>query len=286
MQGVDTLPLGVPDFSAANGSVDVSSGTVRADSVYTAGEYVPESWIPRRPWLPLPPAGMHRLNARVSGASEPPVLLLRDASLSALVGVIPRQIRNLVRVEDGQLHRTDRFLDALLSRLPDLRRLLGEQVVFAPTTEDPVLGCREPGLETATRDYTRGNLRLGLHIDSRRYYRSWNDRRRAPWLFCLNVGAEDRFFLFVPASLDDLVRRLNSDPKVHDELARAPGRFTGQYLSLFPETEIYRLRVRPGEAYVAPVENLIHDGSTAGNTFLDLTLNLRGSMEYGTRRAI
>ena len=35
------------------------------------------------------------------------------------------------------------------------------------------------------------------------------------------------------------------------------------YFQRFPNSSIFRLCVAPGEAYIAPTDNLIHDGSTA-----------------------
>jgi len=40
-----------------------------------------------------------------------------------------------------------------------------------------------------------------------------------------------------------------------------------------------RLAVAPGEAYIAPTENMIHDGSTLGMRHEDLQVTLRGIID-------
>ena len=46
----------------------------------------------------------------------------------------------------------------------------------------------------------------------------------------------------------------------------------------FPDYPVVRLTIRPGEAYIAPTENLIHDGSTLGMTSPDLALHMIGAL--------
>jgi hypothetical protein len=44
----------------------------------------------------------------------------------------------------------------------------------------------------------------------------------------------------------------------------------------FPTYPVLRLRVKPGEAYIAPTDNLIHDGSSVGKQFPDITIHNLG----------
>ena len=58
-----------------------------------------------------------------------------------------------------------------------------------------------------------------------------------------------------------------------------PGRYTvlaRQFMEQFPDVPVIRCRLAPGEAYVAPTENLVHDGSSVGQSDIDEQFTIRG----------
>ncbi len=111
-----------------------------------------------------------------------------------------------------------------------------------------------PGQVSVTR-ITSGKYSgqlLGLHIDS------WSaavsgGRSKAPNRFCLNLGPGSRWLLYLPFSQNALLAngRWKEAPK-----EPSPYRFKAEDLS------VIRVLIPPGFAYVAPTENMIHDGST------------------------
>ena len=48
------------------------------------------------------------------------------------------------------------------------------------------------------------------------------------------------------------------------------------FLTQFPKTPVYRLKIKSGEAYIAPTENIIHDGSSLYQDNLDLYITAFG----------
>jgi hypothetical protein len=144
---------------------------------------------------------------------------------------------------------------------------------------DEPLHCIGPGqnpanLKTVTvnRDIGRYN---GLHVDN------WDPlrleaRHLATNRICINIGQGDRYFLFLPFTLMDIAKVLSEEMGPRWE---APRRYTAigrQFMELFPEVPVIRCRLRPGEAYVAPTENLVHDGSSVGQTGMDEQFTIRG----------
>jgi hypothetical protein len=109
---------------------------------------------------------------------------------------------------------------------------------------------------STTIDRTDGKL-IGLHIDR------WERRpvasvRSARNRLCLNMGPRPRYLVFL--AIDILETAAN--------WGVAPGHpFTTReaqaYLRQHPTTPVYRLRIEPGEAYVACTECLIHDGQAS-----------------------
>jgi hypothetical protein len=129
---------------------------------------------------------------------------------------------------------------------------------------------RAPAQCTVTTDPNSGK-HVGLHVDN------WSDypiskRCKAPNRITINLGCEDRFLLFMNIAIGGMYERVKVlVPGVC--LATAIGRV---FMSLFSSYPVARLRIRPGEGYIAPTENIVHDASTAGTTAWDITLSLRG----------
>ena len=116
---------------------------------------------------------------------------------------------------------------------------------------------------------------IGLHVDS------WDrldihSLHLATNRICMNVGNGDRYFLFVPISLMDMASLLAEEggpdwqtPRRYTEIGR-------QFMARFPDMPVLRCRIAPGEAYIAPTENLVHDGSSLGQSDSDEQFTIRG----------
>jgi hypothetical protein len=115
------------------------------------------------------------------------------------------------------------------------------------------------------------NTYIGMHLDS---WEQTNieERKFARNRVCINIGKESRYFLFyrIPIDkMDGIIREKMHKTYDVNEIYK-------QYASLYPKTPIYRLEVKPFEAYVAPTEYIIHDGSSEGSSYPDINLTYRG----------
>jgi hypothetical protein len=140
---------------------------------------------------------------------------------------------------------------------------------------EPIVGgicIKSPGLPTVTCDPNTEAL-AGLHVDDW-YKLPLGSREEAPNRMCINLGSQDRFFLFLPVSITQIHGIVsNSDPGSNQtSVGRA-------FMRLFPCYPIVRFRIRPGEAYIAPTENVVHDGSSTEMSCLDASFSLRGRFE-------
>jgi hypothetical protein len=54
-----------------------------------------------------------------------------------------------------------------------------------------------------------------------------------------------------------------------------------EFMRLDPEYPIVKVRVNPGEVYVAPTEIILHDGSCVGKEFIDAQVTLLGPFTLG-----
>jgi hypothetical protein len=50
-------------------------------------------------------------------------------------------------------------------------------------------------------------------------------------------------------------------------------------MEAFPSYPVLRLEIRPGEAYIAPTEIVIHDATTMGKEFTDATFTVLGNFD-------
>ena len=119
------------------------------------------------------------------------------------------------------------------------------------------------------------NRLIGLHVDN------WDNLELhslhlSTNRICINVGNSDRYFLFVPISLMDMAGLLAEDIGPHWQAPRRHTDLGRQFLARFPQVPTVRCRLAPGEAYIAPTENLMHDGSSLGQTETDKQYTIRG----------
>jgi len=134
-----------------------------------------------------------------------------------------------------------------------------------------------PNREAATMN--ENGTYTGFHVD---YWDelSLSKIETATNRICVNLGQNDRFFLFINLTLKQIYIKINVANKKafheydNQELLRL-------FFNLFPNYPVIKIRIKPYEAYIAPTENMIHDGSTEGNHSTDITLTTRGYFQIG-----
>lgn len=123
-----------------------------------------------------------------------------------------------------------------------------------------LLGCAaSPGNWATTTEDSGTGRRIGLHVDNfdrLSYPRRHQGRRR----LCLNLGPGPRYLLVGDHDIQQICRTLHAAPDrryPHTEDIR-------RYVAAGHPLRCLRIRLEPGDGYIAPTEFLPHDGSTAG----------------------
>jgi hypothetical protein len=123
--------------------------------------------------------------------------------------------------------------------------------------------------------------RAGLHVDH------WDGlplrhRHRARNRVCINLSREPRYALFFNLPMWDMFNSIGlRDPE--DIYSDFRGLYLGQrFMKAWPDYPVIRLRLDPGEAYILPTDNLVHDASTEGNRCKDITLTYLGQFVPNT----
>ncbi|WP_340375953.1 hypothetical protein U5640_12800 [Streptomyces sp. SS7] len=126
-----------------------------------------------------------------------------------------------------------------------------------PTT---LLGCAaSPGHWATTTEDSNTGRRIGPHVDNfdrLPYARRHQARRR----LCLNLGPGPRYLLIGDHDIQQICRTLHTDPDRHHPHTEDIRR----YVAAGHPLRCLRIRLDPGDGYIAPTESLAHDGSTAG----------------------
>ncbi|MFD7861343.1 hypothetical protein [Streptomyces sp. NPDC059783] len=123
-----------------------------------------------------------------------------------------------------------------------------------------LLGCAaSPGNWVTTTEDSATGRRIGLHVDNfdrLPYHRRHQGRRR----LCLNLGPGPRYLLIGDHDVQQICRAIHDAPQQHyphtEDIRR--------YLAAGHPLRCLRIRLDPGDGYIAPTELLPHDGSTAG----------------------
>ncbi len=255
-------------------AIELSSGIVPARFQYDSFPYWAGAFVPKLPW-------------RAPSNSELDLLLgsPETAQPGKWIQVIrvPDEIIGLFEgARTASKHPTDQKLREYTAG-PECREAVRKAVDYACTLtwpEHPKIDrasvfFKAPGLPTTTpRNYPE---LLGLHIDSVFEGVSFAERSYTPVRISINLGLNDRFLLFVSASMGQIHQML-ADRKLQYRMPSpmATHEFRTVFMSNFPDVPVVKVRIRPGEAYLAPTENLIHDGCTVGQTHFDVQFSACG----------
>jgi hypothetical protein len=251
-----------PSCKEAANRIELSSGTCAAEqseifNLVDGAAYEQSARLPREPWRP-PTAE----EAEIVIATDLP----RDMANSIAIVRLPDKLRDdsCAAIRNVSINSLEADL------LQPLRSIceLGEPLHCLGVSENPA------NLTTVTvnRDIGRFN---GLHVDN------WdglalNSRHLATNRICINIGKGDRYFLFLPVSLMEMASLLAKEIGPVWQAARRPTEIGRQFMERFPDVPVVRCRLAPGEAYVAPTENLVHDGSSLGQSEIDEQFTIRG----------
>jgi len=176
---------------------------------------------------------------------------------------------------DWYFSETKKSLEECKARVADLS-LFQEVYSLRGDEGDSFLGVAsaQPDMRVVTIDRDVDCL-VGLHFDNFDKL-PLKERSRGRNRICINVGSESRFFMFVRsqahALLETVISKSDADPDLRTRLITDHRELVFRYFTMFPETVVYRVELKPGEGYMAPTENIIHEGSTLGTHAVDWTM--------------
>jgi hypothetical protein len=251
-----------PGFNDPANRITLSDGTRVASMQEIADQddrpaYEQGAMLPREPWRPLTGKEAERLIV-----TEVP----RTMATSVAVVKLPGDF-SVAKRDDMTAGAREAFETSLVRALRTICELPEPFHCIGPN-KNPA------NLTTVTVNHRVGRYN-GLHVDN------WdqlgvNSLHTAMNRVCVNIGQSDRYFLFLPLSLMDIVAVLAQEMGPDWQIPRRYTMIGRKFMERFPEIPVVRCRLAPGEAYIAPTENLVHDASSAGQSAVDEQFTIRG----------
>lgn len=116
---------------------------------------------------------------------------------------------------------------------------------------------------------------IGLHVDSADKVMI-AEAHRAKNRLCINVGRGDRSVLFINQTMMEIFKSVHPDQKAKAASTPSSKDMAHEFMEKNPNYPVTRLKVKPGEAYIAPTDNLVHDGCSLETNHPDVTLHFLG----------
>lgn len=265
------LSLHLADAGRPRDAVRLSAGTQSANELGPS-EYAERSFVPRLPWRAPTDAEWAALTRPGTEIEWPgghiAVFRVPDAVLEPFA-----PLRELCR-EERDLHRLVAAGEGVAGRaalIEATRYALTLAHPQHPEIDAPAVHAKiPPGAPTMTTG--RDRRLTGLHVDSW-YRRELDGRAGSPNRISINLGSRDRHFLCVNLPLRALAE---SAPEAYEGVKAISFTMPRDFLRDNPDYPVLKLTIAPGQAYIAPTENIIHDGYAEQAGEIDLQFTCRG----------
>ncbi|WP_405484274.1 hypothetical protein [Nocardia sp. NBC_00511] len=267
--------------SAAN-RIELSSGTQPAAETHHAHEYTSDAFVPRTPWRPPSCHERGILYGTPTPAADP-------GDWISIIQAPAHLLTTFTDLRSAAAEGNDQALNALLNGRTG-RTALIEAIRWSMTLTDPTrAGIDAPLLygktPTGSPTLTTGDhsQKVGLHVDSW-YHSPLKTRATAPNRLAINLGHHPRYLLCINTPLASMSQTLHA----HNLLTGTedPHYTLGQaFLTAFPHYPVTKITLHPGEAYLAPTENMLHDGYAEPHGQIDLQFSCRGHFPAPTTLA-
>lgn len=272
-KSVSRVWLYSPDSEIRNNpdTVWLSSGSGPASEIASnAVKFMATAWLPKPPWRR---PGQNERDEL--WCASPPAQSRFVAVLKVLGSEELRDIRQAIpSLRRLDCTRSDAWQNPTIRLL--LRTISKRCQVKAPIVCN---GYAENagGLATVTVNPRHNAFFIGLHLDS------WDnlpieDLSSARNRISVNIGEEVRYLLFMNLAIADALALLGGADEIPKSASARD--IAISFLATHPNYPIARIAIHPGEAYIAPTENILHDASSEGVTGRSAHITFRGHFSF------
>lgn len=242
-------------------NVYISNG-IRAVKILNGINCKEDTFVPNPPWRQPNSSEWKILTENASKTPYHDKVSVVDLPNSLIETIKETAINQAVNFKEYNcIVRSDKFIKA-----KELIIEWSKKFLINETTPQIVnIGAFKSGLETITYNYNR-NFYIGLHLDSWDKLKIEN-LKTASNRICINLGKEKRSFLFLNLPVYDVLSSAKHSINPHYAIK--------DFLRNNPTYPIIKIDLYPFQGYIAPTENIIHDGSSMQQKFIDINLSIR-----------
>ncbi len=266
----------------------LSNGThcLDPDSTLKLG-YRPSAFVPQLPWQ-IPTAD--RLDLLLKQSIE-------TANLAETIAIVKFPDRVLAHLTEllksgNAEYGQDNLTVAHINRQPNYPKAIDEIAPYISkhySLDDDTccLGLNRAEVDKLTTtidwiNYLPQTPSVGLHLDS------WEKlplRRRhfSKQRLCINIGTETRYFIFINRTLIQMFSDLNLVDPVDIYQDYRGLRLAEKFMSICDRYPAISVAIEPGEAYIAPTENIIHDATSMDKQSPDWSLTFLGKFSLTSK---
>jgi hypothetical protein len=234
------------------------------------------TFVPREPWMILNENDYEKIicnknhNFNDISLIKLPKYLIKELEGLKIKNCINNHDINYIQNSPKWLETTENILNFLRKFNLDNQEIITHRLYFG-----------QSNLMNNTFNTAEGVF-IGMHLDS------WegdhiNMRYGSRNRICINLGNESRFLLFYNISILSMAQMIEIQTNMQSLDINS---IYKKFASKFQDVPIYRLEISPYEAYIAPTEFIIHDGSSLYSKFPDINLTFRGKFHYQKSNSI
>ncbi|QHI35933.1 hypothetical protein IMCC3317_12810 [Kordia antarctica] len=243
--------------------------------------YIDEAYIPKRDWRSLEISEQRTL----TGTER-----LKDHN-NIYIGELPKKAQELFKKIDFSNCKSREDVMQHFGKHKELTLALNTELSnFLQTISNDkpfhlhCITANLPNVEMVACDITR--LHPGFTIPEKKYMGMHNDGTQFMTLhttykhgnrICINIGTETRYFLYVNLSMIQVYNKLK---EVTDIRKVDVYNVAETFFKHFPDYPVIRIPQKPFQYYIAPTDNCFHDGSTLGNSKLDINMVYFGNFTH------
>jgi hypothetical protein len=262
------------------GRIQINSGVQKAlgYDIYNQMQFSENAMKPKRDWR------------KITDKEYKLIVTESHKNPSSMVSIhsLPSKIINLFKKLDlaSSIHNNDAH--SKFAQKKDIASLLSEALdsylnrySIKGHAKLHALVVMPTSLETTSFYYSDKNPEvkeyLGIHLDTSTEFKVYNGRY-AKNRILINLGAEDRYFLFVNLTVNQLYKKLQT-VKINTKKIDV-GNLGESFFKAFPNYPILKITLKPYEFYIAPTDNCLHDGTTMDKTKNDVSISFLGNFRH------
>jgi len=279
LEDIKTLPLidgWQPEhFLSINSGINIIEPGRYVDSIKSPDKFHCGIYRPKNSWRRLDPTEVDKVVGVTRQTDIANTLCLVETPRDFLLRFYELKLDQMSRSPG---HWEEKMKSSFPSFAAEVRDWFEQEIFEVFSICSAFVNFTRPGLDTTTFDLSQNRYR-GMHIDNWGYPpRNASERDASGLRICLNLGFEKRDIIYINLRLKSFLDFLAAKRgpgevvELYKETYAQP--LAEEFLNECHDYPVLKVSLEPCQAYIGPVQNIIHDGYTLVKKFTDVNLQL------------